>query len=67
MSPNDMIAAAIEQMNIYELFKTYMMLSECLYRSIEREDDEENTITIGCEGPGVKLEVSITLEESEEA
>ena len=62
MSPNELIAAAIKQMNSDELFKTYLKLSECLFRSIEHD---ENTITIGCERPGVKLEVSITLEESE--
>ena len=62
MSPNEMIAAAIRQMNSEELLKTYLKLSECLFRSIKCE---EKNIIIGCERPGVKLEVSITLEESE--
>lgn len=64
MSPNEMIAAAIKQMDSEELFKTYLKLSECLFMAIEREDDE-NTITIGCETRRHKLEVSITVEEVE--
>lgn len=66
MSPNELIAAAIRQMDSEELIKTYLKLSECLFRSIEHEN-EVNTITIGCELSRAKLEVSITLEESEEA
>lgn len=66
MSPNEMIAAAIKQMDSDELFKTYLKLSECLFRSITDRDEDENTITIGCERPGVKLEVSITVEEEAE-
>lgn len=64
MRPDELIAAAIRQMNSEELFKTYLKLSECLYRSITNREDEK-TIHIGCERPGVKLDVSITLEESE--
>ena len=62
MSPDELIAAAIRKMDSEEIFKTYLKLSECLFRSIKHE---ENTITIGCERPGVKIEVSITVEESE--
>ena len=65
MRPDELIAAAIRQMNSDELFKTYLKLSECIYRSITNREEDENTIYIGCERPGVKLEVSITLEESE--
>ena len=66
MCPDEMIAAAIRQMNSDDLFKTYLKLSECLFKAIKREDEDvENTLTIGCERPGVKLEVSITLEEGE--
>ena len=62
MSPNEMIAAAIRQMNSEDLLKTYLKLSECLFRSLKYED-EKNTVIIGCEIPRAKLEVSITLEE----
>ena len=62
--PKEMIAAAIRQMNSEELIKTYMKLSECLYRSIVNRGDE-NTILLGGERPGSKLEISITIEESE--
>lgn len=65
MSPDELIAAAIRQMNSEDLFKTYLKLSECIFRSITNREDE-NTITIGCERPGVKLDVFITLEEAKD-
>lgn len=63
MSPDEHIAAAIKQMNSEEIFKTYLKLSECIFRSIKNRKEDEHTINIGCERSGVKLEVSITLEE----
>ena len=65
MNPDQLIAAAIRQMNSEELFKTYLKLSECIFRSIINREKDDDTIYLGCERPGVKLEVSITLEESE--
>ena len=66
MKPDEMIAAAIRQMDSDDIFRTYLKLSECIFRSITNRDEDSNTITIGCERPGVKIEVSITVEESEE-
>lgn len=63
--PDELIAAAIKQMNLEDIFRKYLKISECLFRSITNRKEDENTINIGCERPGVKLEVSITVEESD--
>lgn len=61
--PDELIAAALKQLDSEGIFKQYLKLSECLFRSIK--DRQDDTITIGCERPGVKIEVSITLEEGD--
>lgn len=65
LSPNELIAAAIKQLDSEGIFKQYLKLSECLFRSI-KDRQGEDTITIGCERPGTKIEVSITLKDGEE-
>ena len=60
--PEELIAAAIKQLDSEGLFRNYLKLSECLFRSI-KDRHGEDTITIGHERPGVKLEVSITVKE----
>lgn len=62
--PNELIAAAIKQLDSDGIFKQYLKLSECIFRSI-KDRQGKDTITIGCERPGTRIEVSITLKDGE--
>ena len=60
---NELILAAFKQLDSDDIFREYLKISECIFRSIN--DRQADTITIGCERPGVQVEVSITVKDGE--
>ena len=62
--PDELLAAGIKQLDSNGIIKMYLKLSECIFRFI-KDRQGEDTITMGRERPGTRIEVSITLKDGE--
>ena len=60
--PDELIAAAIRQMDSEQLQKMYLKMSECLFRSI-RNRPEGDTVHLGVFRPGTLVNVYITVKD----
>lgn len=63
--PDELIVAAIRQMDSEQLQKMYLKMSECLFRSIMNRPEGEDTVRFGLTRPGTVLTVDITVKEGE--
>lgn len=61
--PDELIAAAIRQMDSEQLQKMYLKMSECLYRSIMNRPEGEDTVHFGLTRPGTVVNVDITVKD----
>lgn len=61
--PDELIAAAIRQMDSEQLQKMYLKMSECLFRSIMNREEGCETVHFGCSRPGTVVNVDITVKD----
>lgn len=61
--PDELIAAAIRQMDSEQLQKMYLKMSECLFRSIMNRPEGDDTVHFGLTRPGTLVNVDITVKD----